>query len=442
MMATKKSRKKPGKPASRRAGSRAKGASPGKAQAKSVRLDVPDALGRFGIFGGCYAPETLMPAIQELTTAYMKARKDKSFQAQLARELAEFGGRPTPLTHARNLSAKLGGAQIYLKREDLLHTGAHKLNNALGQVLLARRMGKTRVIAETGAGMHGVATAAVCARFGIPAVIYMGEEDTIRQSVNVFRMKLMGAKVVPVKSGTKTLKDAINEAVRDWISNVGSTYYMNGSATAFHPYPLLVRDFQKVIGLEARAQFQAMAKGLPDAVLACVNGGSNAMGAFYHFIDDAKVRLIGVEAAGEGLDSPRTAATMALGKPGVFHGAYSIVMQNADGQIQETHSISAGLDYPGVGPEHAYLRDRGRAEYASITDLEAVEAFQSLCKSEGIMPALESAHALAQAIKIAPGMKKTQKLLVCLSGRGDKDISNVQTFLKNRVLASTRYLVA
>jgi tryptophan synthase beta chain len=409
---------------------------------KKVRLETPDALGRFGEFGGCFAPETLMPAISELTAAYMKARKDKSFQAELARELAEFGGRPTPVTYAKNLSAKLGGAQIYLKREDLLHTGAHKLNNALGQVLLARRMGKTRIIAETGAGMHGVAVAAVCARFAIPAIIYMGEEDTQRQSVNVFRMKLMGAKVVPVKTGTRTLKDAINEAVRDWISNVGSTYYMNGSATAFHPYPLIVRDFQRVISLEARAQFKKLAGGLPDAVLACVNGGSNAIGAFYHFIDDKSVRLIGVEAAGDGVETERSAATMTLGKPGVFHGAYSIVMQNADGQIAETHSISAGLDYPGVGPEHAYLRSRGRAEYVPITDAEAVEAFQALCKAEGIMPALESSHALAQAMKLAPGMKKSQKLLVCLSGRGDKDISNVQTFLKNRVLANARYLVA
>ena len=438
----KKAKKKsePAKKPARKPAAAAKKAAPRKG--KSVRLDAPDALGRFGKFGGCYAPETLMPAIQELTEAYAKARKDKKFQAELASELAEFGGRPTPITYAKNLSAKLGGAQIYLKREDLLHTGAHKLNNALGQILLARRMGKTRIIAETGAGMHGVATAAVCARFGMPAIIYMGEEDTIRQSVNVFRMKMMGAKVVPVKSGTKTLKDAINEAVRDWISNVGTTYYMNGSATAFHPYPLIVRDFQRVISLEARAQFQKLAGGLPDAVLACVNGGSNAIGAFYHFIDDAKVKLIGVEAAGDGVETERTAATMALGKPGVFHGAYSLVMQNADGQISETHSISAGLDYPGVGPEHAYLKDMGRAEYTSITDIEAVEAFQSLCKNEGIMPALESAHALASAIKLAPTMKKTQKLLVCLSGRGDKDISNVQNFLKQRVLANARYLVA
>jgi tryptophan synthase beta chain len=434
-MATKKKKKQP---ARRSKTGRAKAAR-GPA---SVRLETPDALGRFGKFGGCFAPETLMPAIAELTAAYMNVRKDKKFQAELSAELAEFGGRPTPLTHAKNLSAKLGGAQIYLKREDLLHTGAHKLNNALGQILLARRMGKTRIIAETGAGMHGVAVAAVCARFGMPAVIYMGEEDTQRQSVNVFRMKLMGARVVAVKSGTRTLKDAINEAVRDWISNVGDTYYMNGSATAFHPYPLIVRDFQRVISLEARAQFKKAAGSLPDAVLACVNGGSNAIGAFYHFIDDAKVRLIGVEAAGDGLDSGKSAATMALGKPGVFHGAYSYVMQDKDGQISETHSISAGLDYPGVGPEHAYLKDAGRAEYQSITDLEAVEAFQSLCKAEGIMPALESAHALAQAIKIAPTLKKTQKLLVCLSGRGDKDIANVQTFLKNRVLANTRYLVS
>lgn len=408
----------------------------------SLRLETPDKLGRFGSFGGCFAPETLMPAISELTQAYMKVREDKAFQKELAQELSSFGGRPTPVTYARNLSAQLKGAQIYLKREDLLHTGAHKLNNALGQILLARRMGKTRIIAETGAGMHGVACAAVAARFGMPAVIYMGEDDTKRQSVNVFRMRLMGAKVVPVKSGTKTLKDAINEAIRDWISNVGSTYYMNGSATAFHPYPLLVRDFQKVISFEARSQFAKLAGGRPDLVVACVNGGSNAIGAFYHFIDDAKVKLLGVEAAGDGIESGRHAATMALGKAGVFHGAFSKVLQNADGQIAETHSISAGLDYPGVGPEHAYLQASGRASYESATDREAVEAFQALCKAEGIMPALESAHALAAAMRLAPSMKKTEKILVCLSGRGDKDIQNVQNFVKDSVLANARYLVS
>ncbi len=399
---------------------------------KSPRLELPDALGHFGRFGGCYAPETLMPAVTELRDAYLKARKDLAFQKELKRELEEFAGRPTPVTFLKNLSEKLGGAQIFLKREDLLHTGAHKINNALGQILLARRMKKKRIIAETGAGQHGVAVATVCARFGMPAVIYMGEEDTRRQSVNVFRMKLLGAQVVPVTAGTRTLKDAINEAVRDWISNVDGTYYLLGSATGFHPYPLLVRDFQKVISLEARAQFKKSTGALPDAVLACVNGGSNAMGAFYHFIDDPQVRLIGVEAAGDGVKTPRTAATMTLGKPGVFHGAYSYVLQTPDGQIQETHSISAGLDYPGVGPEHAYLKDAGRAEYVPITDAEAVEAFQMLCRSEGILPALESSHALAHAIKIAPRMKKSQRLLVCLSGRGDKDMANVENFLSKK----------
>jgi tryptophan synthase beta chain len=408
---------------------------------KSVRLELPDALGHYGRFGGCYAPEALMPAVQELKVAYMKLRKNKVFQKELAAELTDFAGRPSPITYLKNLSDKLKGARIYLKREDLMHTGSHKINNALGQILLARHMGKTRIIAETGAGQHGVAVATVCARFGMQAIIYMGEEDTRRQSVNVSRMKLLGAKVVPVKTGTKTLKDAINEAIRDWISNVGNTYYVLGSATGFHPYPLLVRDFQKVISLEARVQFKKMTGGLPDAVLACVNGGSNAIGAFYHFIDDAKVRLIGVEAAGDGIDSSRTAATMALGKPGVFHGAYSYVMQGADGQISETHSISAGLDYPGVGPEHAYLKDAGRAEYVSITDAEAVDAFQALCKNEGILPALESSHALAQAIKLAPALKRTQKILVCLSGRGDKDMDNVRVFLKQKLLGGG-YLLA
>ena len=327
-----------------------------------------------------------------------------------------------------------GGARIYLKREDLLHTGSHKVNNALGQILLARRMGKKRIIAETGAGQHGVAVATVCAHFGMQCIIYMGEEDTKRQATNVQRMKLMGAKVIPVTSGTKTLKDVINEAIRDWISNVGNTYYVLGSATAFHPYPLLVRDFQKVIGVEARAQFKKAQGKLPDAVLACVNGGSNAIGMFHAFLEDPKVALIGVEAAGDGVNTPRTAATMALGKPGVFHGAMSYVMQGEDGQISETHSISAGLDYPGVGPEHSYLRDLGRVEYVSITDAEAVNAFQKLCKHEGIIPALESSHALSHALKLAPTMKSSQSLLVCLSGRGDKDMNSVDRFLRAQIM--------
>jgi tryptophan synthase beta chain len=407
-----------------------RGPAKGKPKAVKVRLDLPSESGHFGAYGGCYAPETLMPAAEELAKAYLKIRKDKAFHRELGAELANFAGRPTPITLAAQLSKAAGGARIFLKREDLLHTGAHKINNALGQILLARRMGKKRIIAETGAGQHGVAVATVCAHFGMPAIIYMGEEDTRRQSVNVQRMKLMGAKVVPVTSGTKTLKDAINEAIRDWISHPDDTFYLLGSATGFHPYPLMVRDFQAVIGAEARAQFKKAQGKLPDAVLACVNGGSNAIGMFHAFLDDAKVALIGVEAAGDGVQTPRTAATMALGKPGVFHGAYSYVLQSEDGQITETHSISAGLDYPGVGPEHSYLRDLGRVEYVSITDAEAVEAFQKLCRTEGILPALESAHALAQAIKLAPSLGPKKDLLVCLSGRGDKDMANVERFLR------------
>jgi tryptophan synthase beta chain len=405
-------------------------AAQGKPKAVKVRLDLPSESGHFGAYGGCYAPETLMPAAEELAKAYLKIRKDKAFHNELGQELANFAGRPTPITLAAQLSRAAGGARIFLKREDLLHTGAHKINNALGQILLARRMGKKRIIAETGAGQHGVAVATVCAHFGMPAIIYMGEEDTRRQSMNVQRMKLMGAKVVPVTSGTKTLKDAINEAIRDWISHPDDTFYLLGSATGFHPYPLMVRDFQAVIGVEARAQFKKAQGKLPDAVLACVNGGSNAIGMFHAFLEDPKVALVGVEAAGDGVNTPRTAATMALGKPGVFHGAMSYVLQSEDGQITETHSISAGLDYPGVGPEHSYLRDLGRVEYVSITDAEAVEAFQKLCRTEGILPALESAHALAQAIKLAPQLGPKKDLLVCLSGRGDKDMANVERFLR------------
>jgi tryptophan synthase beta chain len=399
-----------------------------------VRLDLPSETGHFGAYGGCFAPETLMPAVEELTHAYLRLRKDKAFQRELAAELADFAGRPTPLSLAANLSAAGKGARIWLKREDLLHTGAHKINNALGQILVARRMGKKRIIAETGAGQHGVAVATVCAHFGMPAVIYMGEEDTKRQSVNVQRMKLMGAKVVPVTSGSKTLKDAINEAIRDWISRPEDTFYLLGSATAFHPYPLMVRDFQVVIGNEARAQFRKRQGGLPDVVLACVNGGSNAIGMFHAFLEDPGVALIGVEAAGDGVATPRTAATMALGKPGVFHGSYSYVLQDDAGQISETHSISAGLDYPGVGPEHSYLRDLGRVEYVSATDAEAVDAFRKLCRFEGILPALESAHALAHALRLAPTLSPKKNLLVCLSGRGDKDMANVDRFLRAAVL--------
>jgi tryptophan synthase beta chain len=421
-------------PAKKAPKAKKKAAAPARAKAVKIRLDLPSASGHFGAYGGCYAPETLMPAVEELTAAYMKARKDAAFQKELARELAEYAGRPTPITLAANLSRVAGGARIYLKREDLLHTGAHKINNALGQILLARRMGKKRIIAETGAGQHGVAVAAACAHFGMPAIIYMGEEDTKRQALNVQRMKLMGAKVVPVTSGTKTLKDAINEAIRDWISNVGDTFYLLGSATAFHPYPLMVRDFQTVIGNEARAQFSKAHGKLPDAVLACVNGGSNAIGMFHAFLEDPKVALIGVEAAGDGVNTQRTAATMALGKPGVFHGSMSYVLQGEDGQIAETHSISAGLDYPGVGPEHSYLHDLGRVEYVSATDAEAVSAFQKLCKHEGIIPALESAHALSHALRLAPTMKPSQSLLVCLSGRGDKDMVSVDRFLRAQIM--------
>ena len=404
-----------------------------KAGSRWSRLtEMPDASGHFGEFGGEYAPETLMPAVKELIAAWKKWLPNREFQAELKDSLANFAGRPTPLTHAKRLSAQLGGAQIWLKREDLLHTGAHKLNNTLGQILLARKMGKTRIIAETGAGQHGVATATVCARFGMPCEVYMGEEDTQRQSLNVFRMRLMGAKVHPVKSGTKTLKDAINEAIRDWIGNVRDTYYLLGSATGFHPYPAMVRDFQKIIGEEARAQVQKQAGKLPEAILACVNGGSNAIGLFYPFLTDDKVKIIGVEAAGDGVDTPRTAATMTLGSPGVLHGARTFVLQDREGQIMGTHSISAGLDYPGVGPEHANLKATGRATYAAITDAEAVAACERLSQTEGILPALESSHAVAQAMKLAPTMKKKDVIVICLSGRGDKDVVNIERAIKER----------
>jgi tryptophan synthase beta chain len=412
-----------------------------KPKAAKVALDLPSPSGHFGAYGGCYAPETLMPAVEALTKAYLKLRKDKAFLAELAAELQDYAGRPTPISFAAQLTKAAGGARIYLKREDLLHTGAHKVNNALGQILLARRMGKKRIIAETGAGQHGVAVATVCAHFGLPCVVYMGEEDTKRQALNVQRMKLMGAKVVPVSSGTKTLKDAINEAIRDWISDPEGTFYLLGSATGFHPYPLMVRDFQAVIGREARAQFLAKHKKLPDIVMACVNGGSNAIGVFHAFLDDPGVALIGVEAAGDGVGTERTAATMALGRPGVFHGALSYVLQAEDGQISGTHSISAGLDYPGVGPEHSYLRDLGRVDYVSATDAEAVDAFRKLCRSEGIIPALESSHALAHAIKLAPGLGPKKDILVCLSGRGDKDMASVDRFLRASI-AKGAYLLS
>ncbi|SRR5579871_574235 len=386
---------------------------------------LPNSKGFFGPYGGQYVPETLMVALRELIEAYAEAQKDPKFKREFQDYLTEYDGRPTPLTFAANMTRALKGARIYLKREDLNHTGAHKINNCLGQILLAKRMGKKRIIAETGAGQHGVATATVCALFGLQCEVFMGEEDVRRQALNVFRMKLLGAQVHAVSSGTKTLKDAMSEAIRDWVTNVRTTYYLIGSTAGPHPYPMIVRDFQKVIGEEARRQIQKKAGRLPDALVACVNGGSNAIGLFYPFIKDKKVRMVGVEAAGDGVKTKRHAATMEKGKPGVLHGSYSYVLQDLDGQIAETHSISAGLDYPGVGPEHAWLRDTGRADYVSVTDKQALEAFQALARQEGILPALESSHAVYQAMKIAPRMSKNSILIVNLSGRGDKDVNTV-----------------
>jgi tryptophan synthase beta chain len=382
---------------------------------------VPDAGGHFGPYGGRYVPETLMAPLDELEQAYHAARQDPAFQAELEDLLRHFAGRPTPLYHARRLSESLGGARIYLKREDLLHTGAHKINNCLGQVLLARRMGKRRVIAETGAGQHGVATATVCALFGLDCTVYMGLEDMRRQRLNVFRMRLLGARVEGVASGSQTLKDAISEAMRDWVTNVATTYYLLGSALGTHPYPLMVREFQSVIGVEARAQILEAEGRLPDVIFACVGGGSNAIGIFHPFLEDAGVRLVGVEAGGRGTALGQHAARFAGGSPGVLQGAYSYLLQDADGQISLTHSVSAGLDYALVGPEHAWLHDRGRAEYTTASDGEALEAARLLSRTEGIIPALESAHAVAEAVRRAP--KGTGELfLVNLSGRGDKDI--------------------
>jgi len=388
-------------------------------------VDLPDAGGHFGPYGGVFVSETLVQALDELKAAYARYRSDPEFQAEFAYELKHYVGRPSPVYHARRLSGRCGGAQIYLKREDLNHTGAHKINNVIGQALLARRMGKPRVIAETGAGMHGVAAATIAARYGMECVVYMGSEDIKRQVQNVYRMKLLGATVVPVESGSKTLKDALNEAMRDWVTNVENTYYIIGTVAGPHPYPMMVRDFQSVIGREAREQIQELAGRLPDAVLACVGGGSNAMGIFHSFIADEKVRLIGVEAAGHGLESGKHAATLCAGRPGVLHGNRTYLLQDENGQIIETHSISAGLDYPGVGPEHAWLKDSGRAEYVAVTDEDALQAFHDLCRLEGIIPALESAHALAYAARIAPHMRQDQILLVNLSGRGDKDMHTV-----------------
>src|SRR5256885_11714840 len=378
--------------------------------------------GRFGVYGGRYVPETLMAALEELESAYDKAKRDKKFQAELSRLLKDYVGRPTPLFFPRRLTEKLGGAKIYLKREDLLHTGAHKINNCLGQALLAERMGKRRIIAETGAGQHGVATATVCALFGFECVVYMGTEDMQRQELNVFRMRLLGAEVRGVASGSRTLKDAINEAMRDWVTNVRTTHYLLGSVLGAHPYPMMVRDFQSVIGREARAQILKAEGRLPNAIIACVGGGSNAMGIFYAFLRDKKVKLIGVEAGGRGKKLGEHAARLDGGSPGVLQGTFSYVLQNSHGQIAATHSVSAGLDYPGIGPEHAWLHESGRAEYVSASDKEALAACQLLSRTEGIIPALESAHAVAECLKRAPRMEKNNLVIVNVSGRGDKDI--------------------
>ena len=387
--------------------------------------DLPDALGHFGPYGGVFVAETLIHALDELRTAYEKFRNDPDFVAEYERELKHFVGRPSPIYHAARMSRELGGAQIYLKREDLNHTGAHKVNNTIGQAMLARRMGKPRVIAETGAGQHGVATATICARYGLECIVYMGSEDVKRQSPNVYRMHLLGAKVVPVDSGSRTLKDALNEALRDWVTNVENTFYIIGTVAGPHPYPMMVRDFQRVIGDECIVQMPRQIGRQPDAVIACVGGGSNAMGIFYPYIEHESVRLIGVEAAGKGLASGLHAASLSAGSPGVLHGNRTYLLQDDNGQILETHSISAGLDYPGVGPEHAHLKDIGRAEYVGITDDDALAAFHRLCRTEGIIPALESSHAVAYAMQLAATMKPEQHLLVNLSGRGDKDIGTV-----------------
>jgi len=387
--------------------------------------DLPDGSGHFGPYGGVFVAETLIAALDELKEAYAAAQRDSQFIAEIDYELKHYVGRPSPIYHARHWSDVLGGAQIYLKREDLNHTGAHKINNCIGQALLARRMSKRRVIAETGAGQHGVATATVAARYGMECVVYMGSEDIRRQAANVYRMKLLGASVVPVESGSRTLKDALNEAMRDWVTNVAETFYIIGTVAGPHPYPMMVRDFQSVIGRESITQMRDQCGRQPDAVIACVGGGSNAMGIFYPYIPVAGVRLIGVEAAGEGIETGRHAASLTAGRPGVLHGNRTYLLQDENGQIIETHSISAGLDYPGVGPEHAWLKDSGRAEYVSVSNVEALAAFHDLCRLEGIIPALESSHALAYAARLAPTLAKDKLLLVNLSGRGDKDMHTV-----------------
>jgi tryptophan synthase beta chain len=387
--------------------------------------DLPDERGHFGPYGGTFVAETLIQALDELKAAYARYQHDTEFKAEFERELKHYVGRPSPVYHAARWSRELGGAQIWLKREDLNHTGAHKVNNCIGQALLARRMGKPRVIAETGAGQHGVATATVAARYGMECIVYMGSEDIKRQAQNVFRMKLLGATVVPVESGSKTLKDALNEAMRDWVTNVENTFYIIGTVAGPHPYPMMVRDFQSVIGRECIAQMPEAAGRQPDAVIACVGGGSNAMGIFHPYLAHPGVKLIGVEAAGDGIETGRHSASLTAGRPGVLHGNRTYLLQDADGQIIETHSVSAGLDYPGVGPEHAWLKDSHRADYVTITDAEALAAFHQCCRVEGIIPALESAHALAYATKLAPTLAKDKVLLVNLSGRGDKDMNTV-----------------
>jgi tryptophan synthase beta chain len=385
----------------------------------------PDANGRFGPYGGTYVAETLIAPLEELTAAYTRLRDDPAFQKEFADDLRQYVGRPSPIYHAKRLSERVGGAQILLKREDLNHTGAHKINNTVGQALVARAMGKQRIIAETGAGQHGVATATVCARFGMKCVVYMGAVDIERQKINVYRMKLLGAEVVPVTSGSKTLKDALNEALRDWVTNVADTFYIIGTVAGPHPYPMMVRDFNAVAGREARAQMLEQFGRLPDVLTACVGGGSNAIGLFHAFLNDRDVRIIGAEAAGEGIASGHHAASLAAGRPGVLHGNRTYVLCDDDGQITETHSVSAGLDYPGVGPEHAFLKDTGRAEYVGVTDKEALAAFHLLCETEGILAALESSHAVAQAIKLARGLPKDKLILCNLSGRGDKDVHTI-----------------
>ena len=391
----------------------------------TTQTNLPDERGRFGDFGGKFVPETVMAALTELEDSYRAVQDDAGFAEQLNHLMTNYAGRPTALYYAENLSRHCGGARIYLKREDLAHTGAHKINNALGQCLLAQRMGKQRIIAETGAGQHGVATATVCAMLGLQCIVYMGSEDTVRQALNVYRMRLLGAEVIAVESGTRTLKDAINEAIRDWVTNVETTHYLIGSVVGPHPYPMLVRDFQSVIGREARQQILDAEGRLPNAVVACVGGGSNAIGTFYEFIGDEDVRLVGVEAAGEGVETGRHSATLSAGRPGVLHGSLSYLLQDDNGQIQEAHSISAGLDYPGVGPEHSWLKATGRGEYLAVTDEEALEGFRLLCRTEGIIPALESAHALYHVSRMAADMPADDIVVVCLSGRGDKDVPSI-----------------